>query len=114
MCLCQDNEGSGRQDVVTGVEVTKLQPVSDTPNDKFPEARKFMDKGYHRLMYRFSSDDYKQLSETWNGLQVDTGEPREVVDGPPEGEGAGPHADAAAVRPRRQRRGHRGDRPEAG
>ncbi len=44
LCLCQDNEGSGGQDVVTGVEVTKLPPVPDTPNDKFPEARKFMDK----------------------------------------------------------------------
>ncbi len=67
------------------MEVTKLPPASDTPNDKFPEAKKFIDKGFHRLMYRFSPNDYKQLSEIWNGSQVDTGEPREVVDGPPEG-----------------------------
>jgi Mn-containing catalase len=70
---------------LTGVEMTKLLPIPDTPNDKFPEARKFMDQGYHRIMYRFSPSDFNQLGEIWNGSQVDTGEPREVADGPPEG-----------------------------
>lgn len=39
----------------------------------------------HRILYRFSPNDYTQLSEIWNGEQFDTGEPREVQDGPPEG-----------------------------
>ena len=44
-----------------------------------------MDRGFHRLPYRFSPDDYKQIGEIWNGLQAETGEPCEVQDGPPEG-----------------------------
>ena len=36
-------------------------------------------------VYRFSPDDYRQISEIWNGSQIDTGEQREVVDGIPEG-----------------------------
>jgi Mn-containing catalase len=70
---------------LSGVDVTGLLPVPDIKSEKFPHARKFMDKGFHRFLYRFSPDDYKQVSEIWNGDQVDTGEPREVVDGIPEG-----------------------------
>jgi Mn-containing catalase len=44
-----------------------------------------MDRGLHRILYRFSPDDYRQIGEIWNGPQTDTGEPREVQDGPPEG-----------------------------
>jgi Mn-containing catalase len=44
-----------------------------------------MDRGFHRFMYRFCPDDYRQLGEIWNGLQDDTGEEREVVDDIPEG-----------------------------
>ncbi len=44
-----------------------------------------MDRGFHRFLYRFSPHDYKRVGEIWNGPQADTGEPREVQDGPPEG-----------------------------
>jgi Mn-containing catalase len=44
-----------------------------------------MDRGFHKILYRFSPDDYKQISEIWNGDSAITGEPREVHDGPPEG-----------------------------
>lgn len=70
---------------LTGVEVTRLLPVPDLPNSKFPEARKFMDKGYHRMLYRFSPEDYTELGRIWNGPQVDDGGERQVVDEPPEG-----------------------------
>lgn len=70
---------------LTGVEMTKMLPVPDISNDKFPEARKFMDKGYHRILYRFSPEDYTELDKIWNGPQVDDGGEREVVDEPPEG-----------------------------
>jgi len=70
---------------LSGVDITGLLPVPEISSLNFPHAKKFVDKGYHRFMYRFSPDDYKQLSEIWNGSQVETGEPREVVDGPPEG-----------------------------
>ena len=67
------------------MDVTKLLPVPEIDNDDFPDTRKYMDKGFHRILYRFSPDDYKQIGEIWNGLQVDTGEERTVEDGPPEG-----------------------------
>jgi Mn-containing catalase len=70
---------------LSGVDVTKLLPVPEISSLNFPHAKKFMDKGYHKFLYRFSPDDYKQIGEIWNGLQAETGEEREVVDGPPEG-----------------------------
>lgn len=73
---------------LTGVDVTRMLPLPEISNEMFPEAKKFMDQGYHRIMYRFSPDDYREISQIWNGSQVDTGEPREVVDGPPEGAAA--------------------------
>ena len=70
---------------LSGVDVTKLLPVPEISSLQFPDAKKYMDKGFHRILYRFSPDDYKQIGEIWNGLQAETGEPREVQDGPPEG-----------------------------
>ena len=70
---------------LSGVDITKLLPVPEIRSDNFPDAKKYMDKGFHRILYRFSPDDYKEIGEIWNGLQVDTGEERTVEDGPPEG-----------------------------
>jgi manganese catalase len=70
---------------LSGTDVTGLLPVPEIESAKFPDAKKFMDRGFHRFLYRFSPDDYRQLGEIWNGLQVDTGEEREVVDDIPEG-----------------------------
>jgi Mn-containing catalase len=68
-----------------GVDITKLLPVPEIQSSDFPHARKFMDRGFHAKLYRFSPDDYKQLGEIWNGAQAETGDPREVVDGIPDG-----------------------------
>jgi Mn-containing catalase len=70
---------------LSGVEVTKLLPVPEIDSTKFPHARKYIERGFYRILYRFSPEDYKQISELWNGPQADTGEEREVQDGPPEG-----------------------------
>ena len=70
---------------LSGVDATKLLPVPEIDSAKFPHARKLMDRGFHKILYRFSPDDYKQISEIWNGDSAITGEPREVHDGPPEG-----------------------------
>ena len=43
-----------------------------------------MGRGFHRILYCFSTD-YRQIGEIWNSLQTETGEPREVQGGPPEG-----------------------------
>ncbi|WP_280640605.1 manganese catalase family protein [Hymenobacter volaticus] len=53
---------------LTGVEVTKLVPVPDLSNDKFPEAKKLQDQQkLHLKLYTFSPDDYKQAGIIWNG-----------------------------------------------
>ncbi len=70
---------------LSGVDITKLLPVPEIESAQFPHARKYIDQGFHRILYRFSPDDYRQISEIWNGAQVDTGDEREVMDGPPEG-----------------------------
>jgi Mn-containing catalase len=46
---------------LSGVDVTKLLPVPEIDSDKFPDARKYIDKGFHKILYRFSLDDYKQI-----------------------------------------------------
>ena len=65
--------------------MTKLLPLPEIGNDKFPDARKYMDKGFHRILYRFSPDDYKEIGQIWKGLSAIDGAEREVEDGIPEG-----------------------------
>ena len=80
---------------LSDVDVTKLLPVPEIDNDKFPDARKYMDRGFHRILYRFSPEDYKELGQIWNGLSAVDGSEREVEDGIPEG-GAVPDLEPAA------------------
>ena len=70
---------------LSGVDVTKLLPMPEIDTNNYPDARKYMDKGFHRILYRFSPDDYKEISQIWNGLSAIDGSEREVQDGPPEG-----------------------------
>ena len=70
---------------LSGVDITKLLPVPKISSTQFLDAKTFMDRGFHRILYRFSPNDYRQIGEIWNGLQAETGEPREVQYGPPEG-----------------------------
>src|SRR5918997_962909 len=80
---------------LSGVDVTKLLPVPEIDSDKFPDARKYMDRGFHRILYRFSPEDYKELGQIWNGLSAIDGSEREVEDGIPDG-GAVPDLEPAA------------------
>jgi len=52
---------------------------------RFPEARKNEELGLHRILYRFSPDDYKKITEIWNGPHPEDGGELIVQDGPPEG-----------------------------
>ena len=72
---------------VTGCEINKMLPIPNIPNDKIPEARKMMEQGEHRKLYRFSPDDYKDIDKVWTGTSPDDGSQVEVVDRPPEGAG---------------------------
>jgi Mn-containing catalase len=81
----QEAYAKALSDLSDGVDVTKLLPVPEIDSDKFPDARKYMDRGFHRILYRFSPEDYRQIGEIWNGLSAIDGTEREVEDGIPEG-----------------------------
>jgi len=70
---------------LTGTNISKMLPIPKIENSVFPEARKFEERGFHRKLYRFSPDDYRQISKIWTGASPDGSGRLEVVDGPPEG-----------------------------
>lgn len=72
-------------ETLTGVQVTKLLPIPKIDNREFPETRKYEDNGIHRVLYRFSPDDYRDMAMIWNGPYPDGTGDMEVVDGPPPG-----------------------------
>ncbi|MCX7623375.1 MAG: manganese catalase family protein [Thermomicrobium sp.] len=72
-------------ETLTGVQVTKLLPIPNIENSKFPEARKYEAMGVHRRLYRFSPDDYREIAKIWRGPSPAGDGDLEVVDGPPAG-----------------------------
>ncbi|HEY8476296.1 MAG TPA: manganese catalase family protein [Chloroflexota bacterium] len=72
-------------ETLTGVEMTKLLPIPKIENAKFPEARKYEERGVHRNLYRFSLEDYKEISKIWRGPSPTGDGDLQVVDGPPPG-----------------------------
>lgn len=70
---------------LTGADMSKLFPIPDISNKRFPEAKAFEDQGLHRIMYRFSPDDFKQLGQVWNGPHPEDGGELTVSDDIPEG-----------------------------
>ncbi len=78
-------------ETLTGVNMTKMLPLPKIENAKFPEARKWEERGEHRKLYRFSPDDFKHLGAIWNGTaDWADGGPLEVTEGIPQG---GPRPD---------------------
>ena len=70
---------------LTGADVGKLLPIPDISNKQFPEARKLEEQGLHQILYRFSPDDYRRITEVWNGPHPEDGSPLKVEDGIPVG-----------------------------
>jgi len=70
---------------LTGVEMDKMLPIPKIEDEKLPEAKKFEEEGWHRRLYRFSGDDYKEVKYIWNGMHPDGSGELEVIDGPPKG-----------------------------
>lgn len=70
---------------LTGVDLTKMLPMPNIPTAKIPEAKKFMDLGFHQKLYRFSPDDYRDMDQIWNGTHPDDGSEVYVTDELPEG-----------------------------
>src|SRR4029450_9134708 len=50
---------------LTGADLGKLFPIPDISNKQFPEAAKLEEQGLHRIMYRFSLDDYRRIGGGW-------------------------------------------------
>ena len=72
-------------EALSGVQVGKLLPIPDISNTQFPEAKKHEAKGLHQILYRFSPNDYREISKIWTGSHPEDGSALRVVDGPPEG-----------------------------
>jgi Mn-containing catalase len=70
---------------LTGADLTKLFPTPRIPTEKIPECQPHIERGDHLRLYRFSPDDYRELTAVFNGPHPETEEELEVVDGPPEG-----------------------------
>ena len=72
-------------EALSGVNVGKLLPIPDISNKRFPEAKRHEAKGLHQILYRFSPDDYRDISKIWAGSHPEDGSELRVLDGPPEG-----------------------------
>lgn len=70
---------------LTGADLGKLFPIPDISNKQFPEARKWEERGLHRILYRFSPDDYLELAKVWNGPHPEDGGELKVEDAIPTG-----------------------------
>lgn len=74
---------------ITGAHITKVLPTPNIPTAKIPEARKYLERGVHRQLYRFSPTDFAEIAGVWgNGEQALPADPPGelvVVDGAPEG-----------------------------
>ena len=70
---------------LTGADVGKILPIPDVSNKKFPEAAKHEAAGLHRIMYRWSPEDYRELDKIWNGPHPEDGADLVVEDDIPEG-----------------------------
>jgi Mn-containing catalase len=70
---------------LTGADLSKMFPAPRIPTDKIPECRPHIDAGLHKVLFRFSPQDYQELAAVFNGPHPETGDELEVVDQPPEG-----------------------------
>jgi Mn-containing catalase len=72
-------------EVLTGADLSKLFPIPDISNKKFPEAKALEDQGLHLVLFRNNPKDYAKAAQVFKGPHPEDGQPLEVVDGQPEG-----------------------------
>jgi Mn-containing catalase len=65
---------------LTGADMTKLFPSPRIPTDKIPECQPHIKRGEHLKLYRWSPNDFKELSAVFNGPHPETGEELEVAE----------------------------------
>lgn len=70
---------------LTGADVGKLLPIPDISNKQFPEARVLEEQGLHRILFRWSPEDFREIGRIWNGPHPEDGTELYVEDGIPRG-----------------------------
>jgi Mn-containing catalase len=70
---------------LTGADLGKLFPIPDISNKQFPEARALEEQGLHRVLFRFSPEDYRELGAVWSGPHPEDGGALTVLDEIPVG-----------------------------
>jgi Mn-containing catalase len=65
---------------LTGADMTKLFPSPRIPTDKIPECKPHIKRGEHLKLYRWSPDDFQELTAVFNGPHPETGEELEVAE----------------------------------
>ena len=70
---------------LTGADLSKMFPAPRIPTDKIPECRPHIDAGLHKVLFRFSPQDYQELAAVFNGPSPETGEELVVFEEAPEG-----------------------------
>ena len=65
---------------LTGSDMSKLFPSPRIPTDKIPECKPHIKRGEHLKLYRWSPDDFQELSAVFNGPHPETGEDLEVAE----------------------------------
>jgi Mn-containing catalase len=70
----------------TGVNMTKMLPMPNIDNAKFPHTQLWESRGEHAKLYTFSPSDYTNLGGVWSGTaDWADGAELQVVQGHPEG-----------------------------
>jgi Mn-containing catalase len=65
---------------LTGADMQKLFPSPRIPTDKIPECKPHIKRGEHLKLYRWSPNDFQELSAVFNGPHPETGEELEVAE----------------------------------
>ena len=69
-------------ELLTGADLMKLFPSPRIPTEKIPECQPHMKRGEHLRLYRFSQEDFQEVTAVFKGPHPETGEELEVADVP--------------------------------
>ncbi len=69
-------------ELLTGADLMKLFPSPRIPTEKIPECQPHLERGEHLRLYRFSQEDFQEVTAVFKGPHPETGEELEVADVP--------------------------------
>ncbi|MEO7911801.1 MAG: manganese catalase family protein [Roseiflexaceae bacterium] len=70
---------------LTGADLTKLFPIPDISNKRFPEALALEKQGMHQIQFLWSPEDFRSIGEIWNGPHPEDGSELRVEESIPAG-----------------------------